>query len=584
MNYPVWYLPGVGGGLLMAIIAITHVFVSHFAVGGGLYLVLTERKARRENDAQLLEFVKKHAKFFMLASMVYGGVTGVGIWFTIGLIQPDATSDLIHTFVFGWAAEWVWFLVEIVALLIYYYCFDRMDEQRHLLVGWIYFLAAWMSLFLINGIIGFMLTPGDWLENRNFWSAFFNPSFWPSLLFRCAMATLLAGVFAFFSTALISAAGFRQKMTRYTSRWCLLSLLVAGLAGFWYLQVLPGSAQQLLAISPTIQRSVIIGAFAVLSLAALVTLFTLWRPAWHNLTVALLVALSSLLVMGAFEWIREADRRPFVIYQWRYSNGIAVSDAERLNSGFLAQCRYSREREVREDNLMAAGAELFRFQCYACHTLGGINNDLRTRTASASFPGMVNYLTTMHEKRPFMPPFIGNELERQALAAFLVGELHGKPVQRTSQSEAHPGETLFAANSCDMCHEAELVFNWAQGKSLAEVDQGLATLSQIDSSMKDFSGTEAERQALAEYLLDPHRTAVAAAALSGLQVLEEHCVLCHDAQLTLDWAATRDAEAIRHGLLHLSQINSSMEDFAGSEAELDALVLFLAGQAQGGVQ
>jgi hypothetical protein len=48
MNYPAWYIPEVGGGLLIAIIAITHVFISHFAVGGGLYLVFAERKGLRK--------------------------------------------------------------------------------------------------------------------------------------------------------------------------------------------------------------------------------------------------------------------------------------------------------------------------------------------------------------------------------------------------------------------------------------------------------------------------------------------------------------------------------------------------------
>jgi hypothetical protein len=38
MNYPVWYLPTIGGGTLIALISIVHVFISHFAVGGGLYL------------------------------------------------------------------------------------------------------------------------------------------------------------------------------------------------------------------------------------------------------------------------------------------------------------------------------------------------------------------------------------------------------------------------------------------------------------------------------------------------------------------------------------------------------------------
>ena len=40
MNYPIWQLDFAGGGLLIATIAILHVYVAHFAVGGGLFLVL----------------------------------------------------------------------------------------------------------------------------------------------------------------------------------------------------------------------------------------------------------------------------------------------------------------------------------------------------------------------------------------------------------------------------------------------------------------------------------------------------------------------------------------------------------------
>ena len=102
MNYPVWDV-AFGAGLLMAVVAGLHVFVSHFAVGGGLFLILTEIKARRANDAALLGWLKAHSKFFVLVTVVFGAVTGVGIWFTIGLISPTATSDLIHIYVWGWA-------------------------------------------------------------------------------------------------------------------------------------------------------------------------------------------------------------------------------------------------------------------------------------------------------------------------------------------------------------------------------------------------------------------------------------------------------------------------------------------------
>ena len=52
MNYPIWQLE-MGGGLLIALVAITHVFVSHFAVGGGLFLVMAERRAYATNDAAM---------------------------------------------------------------------------------------------------------------------------------------------------------------------------------------------------------------------------------------------------------------------------------------------------------------------------------------------------------------------------------------------------------------------------------------------------------------------------------------------------------------------------------------------------
>jgi len=79
MNYPVWEPFMLGGGLVIGIIAILHVFVSHFAVGGGLFLVLTERKAYRENNPALLDYVKSHSKFFVLVVLVFGAVSGVAV-------------------------------------------------------------------------------------------------------------------------------------------------------------------------------------------------------------------------------------------------------------------------------------------------------------------------------------------------------------------------------------------------------------------------------------------------------------------------------------------------------------------------
>ena len=135
VNYPIWDLPILGGGVLIGTIAILHVFVSHFAVGGGLFLVLTERKAYRDNDADLLAYLRTHSTFFVLVVLVFGAVSGVGIWWSIGLVSPAATSTLIHVFVWVWAMEWVAFFTEIAAAFVYYYGWDRLSRRAHLTAG-----------------------------------------------------------------------------------------------------------------------------------------------------------------------------------------------------------------------------------------------------------------------------------------------------------------------------------------------------------------------------------------------------------------------------------------------------------------
>ena len=77
MPYPFWDA-GLGYGPLMAFIAVIHVFVSHFAIGGGLYLVVAERAARKANDGRASSSSRSCRKFFVLMTVVFGALTGVG--------------------------------------------------------------------------------------------------------------------------------------------------------------------------------------------------------------------------------------------------------------------------------------------------------------------------------------------------------------------------------------------------------------------------------------------------------------------------------------------------------------------------
>ena len=128
----------------MAIVAVTHVIVSHFAIGGGLIIAVTETLAVRRGDDELRDLARRSSLVLILVSTVFGAISGVGIWVVTGLISPAAISALIHTYVWGWAIEWVFFFVEIVAALVYYTA-GRSSKRTHLMVVWIYFVAAYLS-------------------------------------------------------------------------------------------------------------------------------------------------------------------------------------------------------------------------------------------------------------------------------------------------------------------------------------------------------------------------------------------------------------------------------------------------------
>ena len=114
MDFPIWEL-AMGGGMLMAIVAIPHVIVSHFAIGGGLLIVVTETLAVKRDDPELRELARRSSLVLILVSTVFGAISGVGIWVVAGLISPAAISALIHTYVVPQWGNFVLFALLLVA-------------------------------------------------------------------------------------------------------------------------------------------------------------------------------------------------------------------------------------------------------------------------------------------------------------------------------------------------------------------------------------------------------------------------------------------------------------------------------------
>ncbi len=446
MNYPFWEIPFLGSGWVIGIIAIFHVMISQFAVGGGLYLPMAERKAMRIADPELraawLKQIASHSKFFLILTGVFGTVSGVGIWFAIGLTHPEATSTLIHNFVFGWAMEWVFFLVELTTVAVYYYTWDRIDEKLHLTVGWVYAGASAATLIIINGILAFMLTPGDtWLavagtgnEASKFWNAFFNPTYWPSLLLRACVCCSLAGVWALISSSRIDGEkqpALKISTVQWSVRWLVPSFVAIPFLMIWYYMMVPASQQVLLTLGIDTINAGTFSAVTRMALVIIVTSATIVGVAYYlayrnpldfNLSHAMAVLLLALIATGAGEYSREMLRKPYVIGHWMYSNGVRVPYVDRINQqGYLAHSEWVWNNS---DSSYSRGEAIFRGECGSCHTMDGYR-PMRQLLSGRDRANIGSFVTMLHEYKPdmpyrrFMPPMVGTQQDVNDLTYFL---------------------------------------------------------------------------------------------------------------------------------------------------------------------
>lgn len=420
MSYPLWEVPYLGGGLLIAIVAIIHVFISQFAVGGGLFLALAERKARREKDTLFLAYLRQHTKFFLLASAVFGAVTGVGIWFTIALISPQGTSLLIRTFVWGWAIEWCFFLIELTAILLYHYGWDRVKPETHQLLGYIYAGASFLTLVVINGIVSFMLTPGAWLENGSFWSGVFNPGYFPQLVMRTGASVALAGLYGLVTATWYTHPDLKERLVHWVSKWVLTAFVLFPLGGLWLLLVMSPHSREL-ALGGAAPVAIMHGLTLVLSVIILGAAYfgPFRRPAFTSVTFAVVLLALGLLTTGGAEWVREGIRKPFVIYDYLYSNGHFKGEAKNP-AGVMATAKWSLYGDVKAaPTAVAAGEDIFRLECAACHTMTGYNG-LKPLVAGWTPEFAAHQIDRLDMLKGYMPPFMGTAAERDALAAYLV--------------------------------------------------------------------------------------------------------------------------------------------------------------------
>ena len=413
-------------GLVIGGVGIVHVFLAQFAIGGGMLLWYFERLAQRGvRDAR--EFVDGFFRVLVLISFVLGALTGVAIWFTTIAVGARTIGLMIDQFHWLWATEWVCFSVEVVSGYAFYKIGHRLEPKVRLRMLALYAGASWLSLFFINGILSWQLTPGS--EPSNVWRGFFNASFWPSLLYRTCVAMALAALAAcvIINTMPIDRER-RTALIRRASRFAAPIAIMPLLAG-WYLAVIPedsrswllgGSAPMMMFVGVAAGASFLIGAYAIVALV-------IKRLYISGATATLLLALA-FGATGAGEFVREGARKPFTVRTVLYSNSIAPSEVADLRArGVTVDDPFPLRDDARYANdQLRRGAKVERALCDACHTMKG-GNALVELTRAMSDDQLRLDIAKLQHTKAFMPPFAGNADDVEALAQLLRWETKGAP-------------------------------------------------------------------------------------------------------------------------------------------------------------
>lgn len=422
----------------MAVLASLHVFINHaLAVGAYPLVVLIEWWAWRKKSPEWDQLAYRITFVLFIVTTSFGALTGVGIWLTSALIAPFGIGSLLRVFFWAWFSEWIVFVSEIGLILVYFLTWKRWRQgnakKLHIGFGVLLSVFSWLTMGIIVAVLGFMMGSGSWPDDRSLFSAIANPIYLPQLAFRTTYAMGVAGLCVWFLLFFFTKKGsdLRQEAVRFVSVWMLVWVIPLIAASFWYWRIVPEAMQANVDVALLTQRfmhwhenlAIIMGvAIAAIVVTALIGVI---RSRLIPGVALLIPFVLGLWLLGHFERVREFIRKPYVIADYMYSNGVMVSEMPVFQrDGLLAHATYVKHRRVTSENKIGAGKDVFMLACSRCHTTSGVNGIVKKFTnLYGNEPwdqaAMTAFINSMHATRTFMPPFPGSDKEAEALVAYL---------------------------------------------------------------------------------------------------------------------------------------------------------------------
>ncbi len=431
--YPIWDVPYLSSALIVGLISSFHVLPSHLAVGALWVTVFIEKLAYSQNRSDYLDFVKRFTLLLLIFSFVFGSLSGIGIWYSATVSSPRAISALIHNYVWGWATEWIFFLIEIATIYAYYLTLGKVDPKTHIRLGYIYAIGAWISMIIITGILAFMLTPGKWLETGDFFDGFFNPTYFPQLFMR---TFLMFGISGIYGLLISSTLNYQTKidLSKLISKIAFFGMILGGLFSLWYYKKLPAETYQIIQGLPYMKTLIKVSILSFFILLGYFLLVGFIIPKLNNFALSLVIIVIAFIGILSGEGVREGARRPYIINGFMYGNQIIAKDHPALKiksevqkfeeTGLLTHLGYLPQnlKKITSDNRLEVGRIIALHNCANCHafTKAGLRPLPKLLAGfNPKSPEDIDAFLSALSAFPYMPPFAGNDEERKAAAEYL---------------------------------------------------------------------------------------------------------------------------------------------------------------------
>lgn len=248
-------------------------------------------------------------------------------------------------------------------------------------------------------------------------------------------------------------------MVRYCAKWLLPVFLLGPVCMLWFLSQVPHSVVG--TIFTGIQSSGV-GNFSILAralyislvLSGTILLFAFFgpflNPKGFTFKVAMLFMICGFAATGTTEWMREMLRKPYVVYNYIYSNGIHKDEIGKIaDEGFLHKGKWSTALTAgTPTDEFHNGEIVFRYQCMACHTEKGYRS-MKKLLGERDEQAIVSFLQILRERDPqknnysnIMPPLAANDAEVKSLAKYLASINAAEREKNTAHRSPASGHSI----------------------------------------------------------------------------------------------------------------------------------------------